>query len=346
MQLSALDYDLPAELIAQTPLPERSGSRLLVVDGAELSDRHFGEIPALLEPSLLVFNDTKVFAARLIGRKPTGGKAEVLLVRKLGGDATRQRWLALGRASKGMKKGQVVTVADGAIEVTVVDKRADAQLEVELRSRADLDAQIDAVGQVPLPPYIGRPPRPEDRTRYQTVYARHRGAVAAPTAGLHFSEALLAQLAGEGHQLAYVTLHVGPGTFAPIKANDLSHHQMHEEHFKVPEDTARGIVEAQSEGRRVVAVGTTVVRALESAGREGAVSSGKGATRLFITPGFEFKVVDDLITNFHLPRSTLLALVMAFGGVAPLTAAYAHAVAERYRFFSYGDAMLIRGRCA
>ena len=344
MRIADLDYELPEELIAQEPLPERDASRLLLVDvpSSAIEDRRFTELPTLLPPSLFVFNDTRVFPARLFGHKATGGKVELLLLRKLQDDS--HRWLAMGKSSKGLRPDMRLSLADDRLEATVVHVGGHGELEVELDASSDVDALIEELGEVPLPPYIHRHADASDRARYQTIYAKKRGAVAAPTAGLHFTEDTLSRLAQAGHETAYVTLHVGPGTFRPVKADHLDDHEMHEEAYEVPEAAARAIALARAEKRPIVAVGTTVVRTLEaSANEKGLVPAGVGSTRLFIRPPYEFRVVDHLVTNFHLPRSTLLALVMARAGVELIRAAYRHAVDERYRFFSYGDAMLIRG---
>jgi len=344
MRIDDLDYELPEELIAQEPLPKRDASRLLVVDvpSGTLEDRRFTDLPELLPPSLFVFNDTRVFPARIFGHKQTGGKVELLLLRKLAKGS--DRWLAMGRSSKGLRAGMVLALAGAQLEARVLRVREHGEVEVELSGEADPDSLIDELGQVPLPPYIHRAANEADRSRYQTVYAKTRGAVAAPTAGLHFTEDTLSRLERSGHEAAYVTLHVGAGTFRPVQADHLDDHDMHEEAYEVPDQAAASIERARSDGRPVVAVGTTVVRTLEAAAAtHGEVRSGVGSTRLFIRPPYEFGVVDHLVTNFHLPRSTLLALVMARAGVDLIREAYQHAIDERYRFFSYGDAMLIRG---
>lgn len=345
MRTSELDYELPEELIAQHPLAERDGARMLVLERGRTAVRHLGvlDIPAELPPSLLVVNDTKVLCARLHGQKPTGGRVELLLIERLSGEGREERWSALGRASKGLRPGAVVDVGSGAIRATVEARHPDGELEVSLVAEGGVAETVERVGAVPLPPYIRRAPVSEDRQRYQTVFAERPGAVAAPTAGLHLSRALLDALATQGHRVARVTLHVGPGTFAPVKVEDLSEHPMHSERWQVSEEAALEIGRARAEGRPVVAVGTTVVRTLESAvSAAGEVDAGTGSTGLFIQPPFEFRIVQGLLTNFHLPRSTLLALVMAFAGVDAVRGAYAEAVREGYRFFSYGDAMLIR----
>ena len=344
MRLSDLDYELPEELIAQQPLARRDASRLLVVDVGEdeVEDRSFAELPRLLPPSLLIFNDTRVFPARLLGNKSTGGQVELLLLRKLEDGA--DRWLAMGRSSKGLREGMELSLCDGHLAARVLRRAEDGQLEVDLMAAdGDVDALIEETGEVPLPPYIRRAAVEDDRSRYQTVYARKPGAVAAPTAGLHFTEDSLRALAAAGHETAYVTLHVGPGTFRPVQTDRLDEHAMHEEAYEVPEDTVDAIERARAQGRSIVAVGTTVVRTLEaSAEHEGKPTAGFGATRLFIRPPYAFQVVDHLLTNFHLPRSTLLALVMALAGVDLTRRAYREAIERRYRFYSYGNAMLIR----
>lgn len=337
MRTDELDYDLPPDLIATAPLAERDASRLLVVDRATGALEHDAvrALPARLPPgALLVVNDTRVIPARLHGTKATGGRCEVFLVRPR--DADARAWTAMGRASKPLRPGTVVAVAPG-FDVVVDAKQADGLLAVSLRCDDPWRA-IEAHGEVPLPPYLRRAPCAEDRERYQTVYAAHPGAVAALTAGLHLTAALLDALAARGIARAAVTLHVGPGTFAPVTADDLDAHPMHEEHYEVPDATADAVLAARREGRPVVAVGTTVVRALESWALDG---PRRGATRLLIQPGYAFRAVDALLTNFHLPRSTLLALVMAFAGADLARRAYGAAIAERYRFYSYGDAMLI-----
>ncbi len=343
MRISDLDYELPSELIAQEPLAKRDASRLLLLDvGAdEVEDRLFVELPGLLPPSLFIFNDTRVFPARLRGSKASGGKVELLLLRKCG-EGT-DRWLAMGRSSKGLREGMELELCDGRLEARVIRAQEHGQLEVQLRADSEVDALIEQAGEIPLPPYIRRVACESDRARYQTVFAKTSGAVAAPTAGLHFTEASLTALEAAGHRMAYVTLHVGPGTFRPVQADSLDEHEMHEEAYEVPEATVAAIGRARVEGRPVVAVGTTVVRTLESSvDAEGNPLAGVGTTRLFIRPPHRFEVVDHLLTNFHLPRSTLLALVMAFAGTNLTRRAYREAAERRYRFYSYGDAMLIR----
>jgi S-adenosylmethionine:tRNA ribosyltransferase-isomerase len=343
MRISELDYDLPAELIAQEPLAERDASRLLLVDvpGDALHDHRFTELPRLLPPSLFVFNDTRVFPARLFGVKTSGGKVELLLLRKAAEGL--DRWIAMGRSSKGLRPGMGLDLCEGQLRARVVAAQERGQLEVELSADMDVDALIEKAGEIPLPPYIRRAAAESDRARYQTVYAKKPGAVAAPTAGLHFTERTLDALKAAGHQSAYVTLHVGPGTFRPVQSDSLDEHEMHEEAYEVPEETVAAVGRARAEGRPVVAVGTTVVRSLESSVDEkGSLVAGFGTTRLFIRPPYRFRVIDHLVTNFHLPRSTLLALVMAFAGSELTKRAYREAARRRYRFYSYGDAMLIR----
>ena len=346
MRASDLDYDLDPELIAQAPLPERDGARLLWMqrERESVEHRQIRELPGLLARALFVVNDTKVIPARLFAHKASGGRAEILLVEKLVEGHGEQRWFTLGKASKGLRVGTVLQVPDSPLTITIEDARGEGGLEVTLRAASGVAAEIARHGHMPLPPYIRRADDVHDTTRYQTVFAAHEGAVAAPPAGLHLSEALLAQLHAHGHALAQLTLHVGPGTFAPLRSEELADHPMHQERYIVPPATADAIARAKGEGRPVVAVGTTVVRTLEAAADEhGAVRAGAGRTSIFIYPPFRFRVVDALLTNFHLPRSTLLALVMAFGGTTAVRHAYAQAVAARYRFFSYGDAMLITG---
>jgi S-adenosylmethionine:tRNA ribosyltransferase-isomerase len=338
-------YDLPPELIAQAPPPERSAGRMLVLDRgtAALADRRIRDLPDFLAPGdLLVLNDTRVVAARVFGTKPSGGRVELLLERPVGD----QEALVQLRASKPIRDGLEISTPGGGVQVL---SREDDLWRVRLPA-AVLDF-FDRWGQVPLPPYIQRPAEELDQQRYQTIFARERGAVAAPTASLHFDEPLLTELRARQVSLAFVTLHVGAGTFQPVRADDLESHVMHSERAAVGAATCEAIMRARSAGRRVIAAGTTVVRALESAAASAhGESSGaaplrmtpwSGETRLFIRPGFRFRVVDALLTNFHLPESTLLMLVCAFAGREPVMRAYRHAVEERYRFFSYGDAMLI-----
>lgn len=347
MRRSDFDYDLPAALIAQHPLPERGASRLLVLDGPSgaIGDRCFADLPDLLRPGdLLVFNDTRVLPARLFAHKPTGGRVEILIERLLGPRTAS----AQVRASKAPRPGTTLVLAGG--EPLLVTGREDDLFL--LRAVADdLSALLRRHGHMPLPPYIDRPDTAADQTRYQTVYAARDGAVAAPTAGLHFDAQMLARLQAMGVASTQVTLHVGAGTFQPVRVEDLDQHRMHAEWLEVSARACAAITAARARGGRVIAIGTTSVRSLESAARATPatvpeVRPYRGDTRLFIRPGWRFRVVDALLTNFHLPQSTLLMLVSAFAGHAQVMAAYRHAVAARYRFFSYGDAMFLTRRDA
>jgi S-adenosylmethionine:tRNA ribosyltransferase-isomerase len=336
MRRSDFTYTLPSELIAQHPEPERSASRLLHINGAAGSwvDRQFRELPSLLKPDdLLVFNDTRVIPARVFGVKPTGGRVEIMLERILVG----RRILAHVNASKALRADAPVQLA-GGVEAMFIARHDDL---FELELTADPLAFFGEHGVLPLPPYITRSTDAEDAERYQTVYSRKLGAVAAPTAGLHFDDAMLARIRELGVRSAFVTLHVGAGTFQPLRVDDLDQHRMHAEVVQVSAEVCDAVIETRARGGRVIAVGTTVVRSLETAAALGTLQPCQCETRLFIRPGYTFKVVDALLTNFHLPESTLLMLVCAFGGYEPIMAAYHHAVAARYRFFSYGDAMLI-----
>jgi S-adenosylmethionine:tRNA ribosyltransferase-isomerase len=335
LTLDDFDYALPPELVAQHPAADRGASRLLHVDAAgSLHDRRFAELPALLQAGdLLVLNDTRVIKARLFGSKPTGGKVEVLVERVTGEDSA----LAQVRASKTPPAGSSLRLAD-AFEVRVEGRAGEFFV---LRFPGPVLDLLDRYGALPLPPYITHAPDAGDDARYQTVFGREPGAVAAPTAGLHFNDALLVQLREGGVQTAFVTLHVGAGTFQPVRVEDITQHRMHSERYTVPAATAQAVEKTHAQGRRVVAVGTTSLRALESAARGGTLRAESGETDLFVTPGFAFRVADALVTNFHLPKSTLLMLVSAFAGMEPIRRAYRHAVDERYRFFSYGDAMFL-----
>ena len=340
MQRRDFSFDLPPELIAQQPPAERSASRLLCLEGdsGALADHAFRDLPGLLNPGdLLVFNDTRVIPARLFGHKASGGRVEVLVERVL----DVRRVLAHVRASKSPKPGSRLRL-EGGIAAEMLGRRGEL-FELALRGTNGAPALelLEAHGHMPLPPYIERADASEDRERYQTVYARRRGAVAAPTAGLHFDENLLETLAAQGVESAFVTLHVGAGTFQPVRVDDIRRHRMHAEYVEVSADTVAAVQRTRAAGGRVLAVGTTSVRSLESAARGGELQPFAGDTDIFITPGYGFRVVDALITNFHLPESTLLMLVAAFAGHQHIMAAYAHAVAERYRFFSYGDAMFL-----
>lgn len=338
LKKSEFYFDLPPGQIAQVPLPERTASRLLVLDGASgrTEDRTFSELETLLRPGdLLVFNDTRVIPARLHGEKDTGGRIEILIERVL--DAHRA--LAQCRASKSPKPGQAILI-EGGVRARVRG-RHDEFYELEFETTEPLIDVLERIGHIPLPPYIDRPDTASDQARYQTVWAREPGAVAAPTAGLHFDEALLARLTARGVERTMVTLHVGAGTFQPLRVDEIESHRMHAERYTVSAAAAEAIQRAQREGRRVVAVGTTVVRVLESAVRDGIVRPQGAETDIFIYPGYRFRVVDALVTNFHLPESTLLMLVCAFAGTEAVLNAYRHAVEAGYRFFSYGDAMFV-----
>jgi len=331
-------FELPVELIAQFPSPARSESRLLCLDGrtGALEDRMFYDLPnKLAVGDLLVFNDTRVIPARLFGTKQTGGKVEVLVERLVAGNCV----VAHVRASKSPKPGSRIRLADG-VEAEVRGRHGDLFELCFGDPRPVLDI-LDAIGEVPLPPYIARPAQALDRERYQTVYARKPGAVAAPTAGLHFDDALLQRIGEMGVESARVTLHVGAGTFQPVRVDRLEEHRMHREYVEVSADTCQRIEAARARGGRIIAVGTTSVRALESAAQGGTLRPLVGETEIFIYPGYEFRIIDAMITNFHLPESTLLMLVCAFAGFDNVMAAYRHAVAKRYRFFSYGDAMFV-----
>lgn len=341
MLVSDFDFDLPEDLIAQEPSPERDRSRLLVVDrsAGTFTDAVFADIGRWLEAGdLLVVNDTRVFPARLVGRRAqTGGRVELFLVREEGGGV----WEALARPAARVRVGETIVAGDGPerIEADVVEVREGGRRAVRFRDYERFWERLDLWGRTPLPPYIHREGEPErlDRERYQTVYARERGAIAAPTAGLHFTPELLARLEERGVARAAVTLHVGYGTFAPVRAERVEEHRVESEHYEVPPATAEAVTRTRAAGRRVVAVGTTTTRALESSAGE----TGRGVAELFIYPGYAFRVVDALVTNFHLPKSSLLLLVSAFAGRDLVLDAYRHAVRERYRFYSYGDAMLI-----
>ncbi|MBV8604447.1 MAG: tRNA preQ1(34) S-adenosylmethionine ribosyltransferase-isomerase QueA [Pelomonas sp.] len=338
LTVADFDFELPPELIAQHPAAERSGSRLLDGRAAAPVDRVFRALPGLLDAGdLIVFNNTKVIKARLFGAKSSGGGVEALVERVLPG--TQEVWAHL-RASKSPRPGAVVRFAD-AFDAEVLGRCGPEDSLFHLRLAGDPFALLEAHGHVPLPPYIAHADDAEDERRYQTVFAREPGAVAAPTASLHFDDALLAALAARGVGRAELTLHVGAGTFQPVRVDNIAEHRMHSEWFDVPQATVDAIAATRARGGRVIAVGTTTLRALESAARGGALVAGSRETDIFITPGFAFQVVDRLVTNFHLPKSTLMMLVSAFAGHAKIQALYAHAIRERYRFFSYGDAMLL-----
>ena len=332
------DFDLPPALIAQHPAASRSGARLLDGTGALPVDRAFTDLPGLLVAGdLLVFNDTRVIKARLYGEKPTGGAVEALIERVL----PRHEVLAHLRASKSPRPGTSISFARGAFEAEVLGRGGPDDGLFHLRFPADPLALLESFGHVPLPPYITHADAADDVARYQTVFAQRPGAVAAPTASLHFDKAVLAALAQRGVQTASLTLHVGAGTFQPVRSATLAGHKMHSEWYEVGEATVQAIARTRAAGGRIVAAGTTTLRALESAALGGTLRAGSRETDIFITPGFDFQVVDLLVTNFHLPRSTLLMLVSAFAGHQHMQALYRHAIEARYRFFSYGDAMLL-----
>jgi len=342
MQLSDFHFDLPPELIAHHPVARRSASRLLCMDrhSGALANRLFSDLPSLLDPrDLLVFNNTRVIPARLFGRKPSGGKLEVLLERVM----TDNRVLAQVRGSKSLGSGSELLLPDSdGSEVRVqIAGREGEFLILQFPSGLNLVALLDRIGHMPLPPYIKRADEPADRERYQTVFAEKSGAVAAPTAGLHFDNELLAAIRARGVQTATVTLHVGAGTFQPVRAEHIADHRMHAEYLEVSAKVCEQVRACRASGGRVVAVGTTTVRCLETASQSGELQPFSGDTRIFIYPGYRFRSVDALITNFHLPQSTLLMLVSAFSTREHVLAAYQAAIAEKYRFFSYGDAMFI-----
>ena len=338
---SDFHYDLPESLIAQAPLAQRSASRMLLVppDSGALADLQVRDLPGLLQPGdLLVFNDTRVIPARLFGQKASGGRVEILIERLLGGQQAR----AQVGASKSPKPGSRIALDTGG-EAEVLGRDGEFYL-LRFEVPEALENWLLHAGRLPLPPYIQREPGADDRERYQTVFAKQIGAVAAPTAGLHFDEALLERLRERGVQFGHVTLHVGAGTFQPVRVDDLSQHVMHREWLNVGAELVQQVRRTRAAGGRVIGVGTTVVRALESAMREGELQPYAGETQIFITPGYRIRSVDAMVTNFHLPESTLLMMISAFAGRERVFEAYAHAIAQRYRFFSYGDAMLLWGR--
>jgi S-adenosylmethionine:tRNA ribosyltransferase-isomerase len=340
MQLSDFDYQLPAQLIAQAPLAERSASRLLLVDpqADQHMDKRFTDLVNVIEDGdLLVFNNTRVIPARLFGQKQSGGKVEVMVERVLDDETL----LAHIRASKAPQPGTGL-ILENEIECTMLAR--DGDLFVLQQTSRPWLTLLDQYGHVPLPPYIQRADADTDRERYQTLFASNPGAVAAPTAGLHFDDAMLESLRRRGVRLAQLTLHVGAGTFQPVRGDDIDNHVMHPERIDVAESVVEAIEQTRQQGRRVIAVGTTVVRSLETAAATGKLQPFRGESTLFIKPGYAFKTIDAMLTNFHLPKSTLLMLVSAFAGTDLIRRAYAHAVAERYRFFSYGDAMFIANR--
>lgn len=353
MRIADFDFDLPADLIAQTPTEPRDASRMLVLDRkrASWTDEHFHQLPAhLASGDTLVVNNTQVFPARLIGeRAESGGKVEVFLVREIEADEQSPVWETLVRPARRVRVGTLITFGDGQLMAEVIETESDSGkrlVRFTTTATARFDELVDALGRTPLPPYIHRlaDDEPVDRARYQTIYASARGAIAAPTAGLHFTPAVFAALRERGVAVVEITLHVGYGTFAPVRADDLDEHKVAAESFEITAQAAHAINERRAAGGRTIAVGTTTVRALESAtNTEGLIiaTDNLHATELTITPGYRFRAVDALVTNFHLPQSSLLVLTSAFAGRDLLLAAYAHAVRERYRFYSYGDCMLI-----
>lgn len=341
MNVSDFHFDLPDELIARYPLRERSASRLLCLDGAngDIAHQGFTDLPDLLQPGdLLVFNNTRVIPARLFGKKETGGQVEVLVERV----TDEHHLVAHVRASKALKDGQKVILEDGtALRMT---GRRDALFYFESEAQEPVLEMLERIGHMPLPPYVDRPDESTDRERYQTVYAKEAGAVAAPTAGLHFDAAVLDALEARGVQSTFVTLHVGAGTFQPVRVDSIDEHVMHSEIVHVPEEAVEAVNRTRARGGRVVAIGTTSVRSLESASRDGYLKPFRGETDIFIYPGYRFQTVDALVTNFHLPESTLIMLVSAFAGYEHVKRAYREAITKSYRFFSYGDAMFITGQ--
>lgn len=338
MKTRDFDFELPPELIAQYPAGQRSASRMLHLDGGSgaLRDTMFNDLLQFLQPSdVIVFNDTRVIKARLFGVKESGGKVELLIERVL----DDHHALASVRASHVPKPGSTLLVG-GEIRISVLERKGEFY-KLRFDDRRTVYELLDHYGAMPLPPYIARKAEKLDESRYQTVYATRPGAVAAPTAGLHFDDAMLERISAAGVSVARVTLHVGAGTFQPVRVGDIADHKMHSELFHVPPETVQAVQRAKAAGGRVLAVGTTSLRALEAAASDGSLQAGYGETNLFVTPGYRFRVVERLLTNFHLPRSTLLMLVSAFGGMENIRRAYRHAVEQRYRFFSYGDAMLI-----
>ena len=338
MKLSDFMYDLPEERIAQTPVEPRDHSRLMVIhrDTDEIEHRHFYDVIDYLNPGdVLVVNDTRVIPARLYGERPTGGACEVLLLKQL----APKRWETLVKPGKKLKPGAEIVFGDGRLRGHVRETTDVGGRIVEFECEGTFEAALDALGEMPLPPYIHE--QLEDRERYQTVYARHEGSAAAPTAGLHFTPELLTRIREKGIDVVPVLLHVGLGTFRPVKVENIEEHQMHSEHFEVTENAARRINAARERGGRVIAVGTTSVRTLESAAENGRLFAKRGETSIFIRPGYRYQMVDALITNFHLPGSTLMMLVSALYDREKILSAYETAVKENYRFFSFGDAMLI-----
>ncbi len=344
MQLTDFDYELPEELIAQAPAAQRDASRLMYVDRSRqiVESRQFVDILDYFKAGdVLVVNDTRVIPARLLGHKLTGGKVEIFLVRRVVDCPDTEEWLCLTKSSRALRSGTVVRFSD-EFSAEILEEAEAPYRRVRFHYGGDFMEQVEALGHLPLPPYIRREDGPEDRSRYQTVFAREKGAVAAPTAGLHFTTGILRRLEALGVTIVNLTLHVGLGTFLPVRVDDISQHKMHAELYSIPCATADTVNRARCEGRRVVALGTTSARALETAATaDGQLLAGCGDSEIFIYPGYQFKIVDALVTNFHLPKSTLLMLVSAFAGRDFILSAYRQAVAERFRFFSYGDCMLI-----
>ncbi len=341
MDVTDFDYSLPDELIARSPLKRRDASRLLELKEEGLVDRTISDLIDLVEPGdVWVLNDTRVIPARLLGKKESGGKVELLLLEPAGeGSEGADEWTAWGKSNKPLKPGEVITIAeDFKAEIL---SREGKEVRVHLMAE-DVMSAIEANGHMPLPPYIDRPDSEEDKKRYQTVFANEPGAVAAPTAGLHLTKELMRNMEAAGATFVHVTLHVGPGTFQPVQVDNVNDHVMHEEAYQISESAAEEINRAKREGRRVVAVGTTSLRTLEAAAGDEGVMAGSGRTDIFIYPGYDFKIVDALLTNFHLPKSTLLMLVSALAGRRRMMAAYEYAKAQAYRFYSYGDAMFVR----
>ena len=342
MLISEFDYDLPEELIAQEPLEKRANSRMLAVNRAEksFSDEHFFDFPKFLKKGdVVVLNNTKVFPARLFGATETGAKVEIFLVREVENSV----WETLARPAKRLKVGRKI-VFNEKLSATVLEKSEDGKVFVEFEANGDFDAILDEIGKTPLPPYIKRKKdeKDQDRERYQTVFAQKRGAIAAPTAGLHFTPEILAEIKNIGAEIAEITLHVGYGTFEPVRVNDLSEHRVLPERYEILPETAEILNKAKAESRRIIAIGTTTTRTLEAAINEnGKTKAGKDFANLTITPGYKFKIINGILTNFHLPQSSLLVLTSTFGGHELIIKAYNYAVHEKYRFYSYGDCMLI-----
>jgi len=343
MLVSDFDFELPESLIAKAPLPHRDGAKLLCLEKDSFTDSQISHLPELVQAGdIWVINDTKVIPARLMGQKPSGGKVEILLLEPLNEDHV---WSAWGKANKPLQVGTAVEISETFFADVL--NRDGKNIEVRLRSthpNQDVGQAIEANGHMPLPPYINRPDSEEDKKRYQTVFAEHKGAVAAPTAGLHFTPELMQAMEKAGAIFVHVTLHVGPGTFQPVQVESLADHRMHEEAYIISEQAASAINQAKQAGKRIVAVGTTSLRTLEAAGQSGELHAGSRRTDIFITPGYNFKMTDALLTNFHLPKSTLLMLVSALAGQDKIRQAYAHAIHGKYRFYSYGDAMFVTSK--